>query len=207
MGFSYDYNELSSEVLFDLYHKGNMSAFTTLLERHKKMIFGLIFRYIRNTSQAEEVFQDVFYKICKNKDQFRESVSFKSWIATIAKNTSIDFLRKQKKELGTLSLDEMPHSGLDRPLNEQLKDENTANPLDVANFKSEDASINDLLDELPVEQKETFVMKVMMDMTFEEIAESMNVSVNTAKSRHRYALKALRSILKRRETLAQANSL
>lgn len=201
MGFAYDYKELSSEVLFARYSKGDILAFDALLARHQKLIYTLILRYVRNPSHADEVFQEVFFKICKNKDQFRESVSFKSWLATIARNTSIDFLRRQKKELGVLSLDEQKPESNDRALNERLTDEEALSPLDTVIHRFEDEELNTLLDDLPIEQKETFVMKVVMEMTFEEIAEAMKISVNTAKSRHRYALKALRGLIKRQQVL------
>lgn len=201
MGFNYDYKELSSEVLFGRYAKGDILAFDALLARHQKLIFSLIMRYVRNPAHADEIFQEVFYKICKNKDQFRESVSFKSWLATIAKNTSIDFLRRQKKELGVLPLDDQRLEAEGRPLSDRLSNEDDLSPLETVIHRFEDTELNTLLDELPVEQKETFVLKVVMDMTFEEIAVSMKISVNTAKSRHRYALKALRGLVKRQQLM------
>jgi len=197
MPLDYDYTELSSEVLFTRYIKGDLQAFETLLARHQKLIFSLILRYVKNPSQADEVFQEVFFKICKNKDQFRESVSFKSWLVTIARNTCIDFIRRQKKELGILPLDEIAPDAKDLPLAERLTNADELSPLDTVIHHVEDQHLRELLDELPIEQKETFALKVLSDMTFEEIAASMKVSVNTAKSRHRYALKALRGLLKR----------
>lgn len=197
MSFSYDYNELSNEVLFQIYtSKGELKAFEELLNRHKRLIYAMIYRYVKNQAHADEVFQDVFFKVCKNKDQFRESVSFKSWLVTIAKNTSIDFLRKQKREQNVQSLDPMVQ-GDERSLAETVHDQNDKSPLQDVIESVENEQLNTLLEELPQEQKETFMMKVIMEMTFEEIAEAMKVSINTAKSRHRYALKALRGLVKR----------
>ncbi len=206
MTLSYDYKELSGEVLFGLYGKGDIAAFEELLQRHQKLIFSLIFRYVRNASHADEIFQDVFLKICKNKDQFREAVSFKSWLVTIARNTCIDFIRRHKKEIGSVPFDGKPENSENRPLSERLAKENELTPLDQVTHRFEDEHLNELLENLPSEQKETFVMKVVMDMTFEEIAASMRVSVNTAKSRHRYALKTLRSLVKRERFLERATS-
>lgn len=199
----YDYKELSNEVLFQRYGKGDLQAFEELLARHKRLIFHLILRYVRNQARAEEVFQDVFLKVCKNKDRFREAVSFKSWLVTITKNTCIDYLRRQQRELKVQSLDHGFGEDDDRALSDRIADENARTPLQSALESIENEHLNQLLDNLPQEQKETFMLKVIHEMTFEEIAEATKVSTNTAKSRHRYALKALRALVNRQRFLEE----
>lgn len=193
----------SDEILFRRYCEGDVAAFNTLLKRMKGLVYSLILRFTHNTALADEIFQEVFLKVCKNKDQFRESISFKSWLMTICRNTCIDFTRKQGRTFKTTPLDGDGNDE-DRSLNEKLASTNPT-PLDELSFKIEDEELNELLDQLPNEQRDTFHMKIIGDMTFEEIGAAMKCSTNTAKSRFRYALVTLRSLVRRQQFLAETN--
>ena len=203
MGFEYDYKELTEEVLFNRYVGGDLKAFDVLLERMKGLVYSMILRYIRNDSQADEIFQEVFLKVCRNKDQFRHSTSFKSWLVTITKNTCIDATRKDKRTLKTSPLDDQNNEN-DRALSDKVADEGPT-PMDALTTQFENQELEALLDELPLTQRETFYMKVIMELTFEEIGEAMDVSTNTAKSRYRYALSTLRSLVKRKQLMEKAS--
>jgi RNA polymerase sigma-70 factor, ECF subfamily len=197
-----DYPHISNEILFNRYRGGDLKAFNELLKRMKGLIYTLIMSYVRNHAQADEIFQEVFFKVCKNKDQFRESVSFKSWLVTITKNTCIDQLRRKKHAYKMDSLD--GYADDDRPaLSEKIA---TPDPTPAENLaiQIENKELKDLLKQLPAEQSETFYLKVVMEMTFEEIGTSMDCSSNTAKSRYRYALDTLRGIVKRKKLLEKA---
>ncbi|MCP5463959.1 MAG: sigma-70 family RNA polymerase sigma factor [Deltaproteobacteria bacterium] len=195
-----DYPNLSEEVLFNRYRGGDTKAFDHLLERTQGLVYSQILRYFKKRQQADEIFQEVFFKVCRNKDQFRESVSFKSWLVTIARNTCIDHLRKKQRTPFIESLDNPEDD--QRSLSETLPDAQLA-PDEIANLKLEDSQVAALLQQLPEEQSETFFMKVMQDLTFEEIGQAMNCSANTAKSRYRYAVSSLQALVKRREFLRQ----
>lgn len=205
MQFKYDYKTLTEEILFKRYCEGDIEAFDVLLERLKGLAYSMILRYVKNDSLADEVFQEVFFKICKNKDQFREAVSFKSWLVTICRNTCIDLARKQGRELKTNSLDALGSGEDERSLAEKLASD-APTPLDDASLKVENEELAELLENLPAEQRETFYQKVVMEMTFEEIGQAMACSTNTAKSRYRYALVTLRSLVKRKRLLDKAAS-
>lgn len=204
MEFNYDYKNLTEELLFKRYCEGDIKAFDVLLERLQGLAYSMILRYIKNASLADEIFQEVFFKVCKNKDQFREAVSFKSWLVTICRNTCIDYTRKQSREFKTTSLD----GGIEdesRSLAEQIAAD-APSPLEEVSLKIEDAQLTEILDKLPDEQRDTFYQKVVMEMTFEEIGSAMGCSANTAKSRYRYALVALRSLVNRKRLLNKAAS-
>lgn len=205
MDFSYDYKELSDEILFNKYQNGDVKAFEYLLNKHKGLIYSLILRSFKDPGIADEIFQEVFFKVCRNKDLFRESVSFKSWLVTICRNTCIDFARKSNRQLKTVSLDGQRDEENSRSLSEKVASEEPT-PMDELNFKLENKQLNELLDNLPKEQKETFYLKIIMEMTFEEIGEATDCSVNTAKSRYRYALNSLRGLIKRKKFLDKAVS-
>lgn len=200
---SKDFSGLTDEVLFNRYMGGDVAAFDALLMRNKGLIYSLILRYVKKTNIADEVFQEVFLKVCKNKDLFRQAVSFKSWLVTICRNTCIDYTRKQFRTLKTESLDGFAEDGDKRNLSEVVASEDL-NPGEVLDIQVETEWMQELLDQLPVDQRETFYMKVVMELTFEEIGESMKCSTNTAKSRYRYALASLRSLVRRQKMLGKA---
>jgi RNA polymerase sigma factor (sigma-70 family) len=194
-----DYTQLTDEVLFNRYSGGDLKAFDVLMRRHKGLIYSLILRFVRNSQQADELFQDVFLKICKNRDQFREAVSFKSWMVTICRNTCIDHVRHIKRIPGMDSFDaEGDEEG--RSLSEKIASSGPQ-PLETLTINFENQELTELMDKLPAEQRETFALKILGDLTFEEIGGAMNVSVNTAKSRYRYALETLRGQVNRKRLL------
>lgn len=197
-----DYKDLNEEILFNRYTGGDTKAFDALLERTKGLVYSLILRYVRNDSEADEIFQEVFFKVCKYKDQFRHSTSFKSWLVTITKNTCIDATRKGKRTIKTTALDEVDTNG-ERQLSELVADD-AAGPADHLDWRLEQNEMEDLLDKLPEEQREVFYLKIVMDMTFEEIGVATAVSTNTAKSRYRYAVATLVSLVKRRRLLTRS---
>lgn len=203
MAFDYDYKTLSEELLFRRYCEGDVKAFDALLNRLKGLAYSMILRYVKDSALADEIFQEVFLKVFKNKDQFRESISFKSWLVTICKNTCIDSLRKLKREFKTSPLD--PGDSEDRPLSERVANDERS-PLEELSLKLEGQELAGLLDHLPLEQRETFYLKIVMDLTFEEIGQSMSCSTNTAKSRYRYALVLLRSLVKRKRLVQKSAS-
>lgn len=200
--FNYNYNELTEELLFQRYCQGDIKAFDTLLARLKGLVYSMILRYHKDEALADEIFQEVFLKVCRYKDQFREAISFKSWLVTICRNTCIDYSRRFKRSGVTVPLD-FAGDGTERPLAEILPGDGLS-PLEEVSFKLEDEDLKLLLEELPSAQRETFYMKIAADLTFEEIGRAMNCSTNTAKSRYRYALATLRGLVKRQRFLRRA---
>ena len=197
-----DYPHLTNEVLFNRYVGGDLSAFDELLNRHKGLLYTLILKYVPNRSEADEIFQDVFFKVCKNKELFKESVSFKSWLVTICKNTCIDHTRKRKNRLLNDSFDNLPGDEHRAP-SESIASKDLG-PDQTLTIQTEGQELEALLDKLPTEQRETFYLKVIMEFTFEEIGESMGCSCNTAKSRFRYALDSLRGLVRRKKVFEKA---
>lgn len=196
-----DYKNLTEEVLFNRYCGGDLAAFEVLLQRTKGLVYSIILRSVQNRSQADEIFQEVFLKVCKNKDLFREAISFKSWLVTICRNTCIDNSRRQKRSLKTESLDGLPEDD-HRALSERVASQDDT-PDQTLTIQMENKELAELLDKLPAEQRETFYLKVVSEMTFEEIGQSMSCSTNTAKSRYRYSLETLRGLVRRKRVLGK----
>jgi len=85
----------SDEELINLSAKGNKNALETLVKRYLKIVYGASFRYARNSEDAEDIAQEVFIKVWKNLNRFKDGKKFRPWLCEIAKNTALDFLKKK----------------------------------------------------------------------------------------------------------------
>lgn len=185
--------ELTDETLFARYQGGDELAFGEIVQRYQGPIYGMIMKSVYNAATADEVFQDVFAKVIKKRDKFVEAVSFKAWLFTICRNTLIDRARKKNRRPTEQSIfiDE------EKPLEINLESKELSQ--DSASSGAQLAElVEEALKSVPAEQKETFYLKTKGEMTFEEIGEAMNCSVNTAKSRMRYVLQHLREVFRKR---------
>jgi len=193
----------TDEELIALYRQGDGKAFPALFTRYKGKVYFLVQRYFPNRERAEEVFQEVFLKVIEKIDSFDAAGSFRSWFLTICRNHCIDRLRQQSRR------PEIPESSLGSDDSDHPPPSATAVskevPGDDALYSSElGKQLQRALDKLPEEQRDTFLLKERMGMTFEEIAERTQVSVNTVKSRMRYALEALRRTLRGKDFVKEA---
>ncbi len=187
-------NSISDEELMALYQRGDQSAFQQLLTRHKRGVYGYILRYTGNEQESEEVFQDVFIKMHRAAPNWVPTAKFSTWLYTIVRNLCIDVYRK-KKIRRTLSLD-ATEEGEDRSLYDVIPSEDPH-----PDSQSSDAEIGKVLEaalaKINPDQKEVFLLRGKNGLKFEEIAEVLGVSVNTVKSRMRYACETLKNILEK----------
>ncbi len=169
--------ELSDAQLIAAYLKGDEKAFEILVKRYLKPIYSFIYKNIGNPEAAEDITQETFVKVWKNLKKFKHDKKFSTWIFTIAKNASIDFLRKKKP---TVSLD------LYEPVDCEVS------PEQKAYNKSKENFLTNSLIQLSPKYKEVFVLKYQNNFTFRKIAEELGKPINTVKSWHRRGLLALR---------------
>ena len=182
--------KLSDSCLISLYKKGNEAAFSHLLEKYTPKIYTTIYLIVKDKYIAEDITQDVFIKVIKTikKGKYNEQGKFLPWIMRIGHNLAIDHFRKEKRH------PKITLSDGNNILNCLSFSENKTE----TNQKNQETKIvlKNLIKELPKKQKEVLIMRHFMDMSFQEIAESTNVSINTALGRMRYALINLRKKLK-----------
>jgi RNA polymerase sigma-70 factor (ECF subfamily) len=194
----------SDDELIAAYLKGQADAFGVLFQRHKSGVFFVVRNYFPNRERAEEVFQEDFLKLLERLEHFDGSGSFRGWLYTLCRNHCIDRLRQQKRrpetpESAWVSEDE---DGNATPVARAAAE---AMPADERAYDRELAEhLETAIQKLPEEQRETFLLKERGGLTFEEIAELMGTSVNTAKSRMRYALEALRRSLRHKPFVKEA---
>jgi len=181
-------DELSDEELLLTYRDGDSSAFKALFQRYRGPLFNFLLRRVRDRSRAEELYQEVWTKVIERCEEFRGDSKFSTWLYTIARNRCIDHARRMKFR-SYKSLD-APRRDSDQPLVERV-----ANPGPSTEQLATGAALKERIahavEELPEDQKEVFLLRQLQGMGFKEIAEVVDVPLNTVKSRMRYALERL----------------
>lgn len=187
-------NEQSDEELMQLYQKGEEHAFEMLYWRHQRGIFNFIHHFIGESGgQAEELLQDVFLKVVKSSKRYKPTAKFTTWLYQIARNSCIDHFRKMKHRK-TTSLSQ-PVDSEEKMLLESTIANDNPSPEKAARISEITEVLKKAIGALPEEQREVFLMREDLNLSFAEIAELIGCPLNTAKSRMRYALEHLRKTL------------
>lgn len=181
--------ELPDALLVQEYVEGNENALATLIKRHESRIYGFIYSKISDRDISDDIFQDTFIKVIKTlkSNSYNEEGKFLPWVMRISHNLIIDHFRKNKK----------------MPMFRETEDFSifsimTDDSLTIENQLISDQvelDIRNLIEELPIDQKEVLVMRMYQDMSFKEISEITGVSINTSLGRMRYALMNLRKVI------------
>jgi len=183
--------QIEDSILVKQYIRGEEKALEILINRHNQKILSFIYSKVLDRDVAEDIFQDTFIKVIKTlkRGSYSEEGKFLPWVMRIAHNLIIDHFRKNKR---------MPkfEGSEDFNIFSVIKDDKLN--VEKQMIKDQiDSDLTYLIDELPDDQKEVLIMRIYKDMSFKEIAENTDVSINTALGRMRYALINLRKIVER----------
>jgi RNA polymerase sigma factor (sigma-70 family) len=191
---------LTDNELVDKFVSGDGNSLELLINRYRKQVYTYIFLLVKNQHLAEDIFQDTFIKVIKSLDdgKYRDNGKFLAWVLRIAHNLVIDHYRKEK-QLNSTSREDF---GVDI-LNSQKYAVRPAEDSMIDRQIRKD--IRELVDSLPIEQKEVLILRQYCELSFKEIAEHTNVSINTALGRMRYALINLRRMVKERNLTLTAS--
>lgn len=183
-------NRLSDHELLNNYISGNEISINILLDRHRKRIFDYIYMMVKSQDIADDIFQETLIKVVRfvREGRYTENGKFLSWVLRIAHNQVIDYFR-QKKQRNNISEGDAGYDLLNHP---KFSDRTVEEQLITDQIE---ADVRKLIDFLPSEQKEVVLMRYYMGLSFKEIAEQTNVSINTALGRMRYALINLRKLI------------
>ena len=183
-------SKLSDEELVVLYSEGNNKAFDILLTRYKNRIYSYIFYTVKDNDLTEDIFQETFVKVITTIKQGRyiEAVKFSSWLTRIAHNLIIDHYRQERNE-NLVSNDDSEEKDI---FNRKELSEGTIE--DSLITRQIHADIRRLVAALPDNQREVLIMRYYKNMSFKEIADATQVSINTALGRMRYALLNIRKM-------------
>jgi len=179
---------LSDQVLVKNYLDGDNTSFEILLTRHKSRIFAFIMSKIKNRDITEDLFQDTFIKVINSlqKGKYNEEGKFLPWVMRIAHNLVIDYFRKNAKMKNVRPTD-------DFNIFDVIHDGNRGQDEEMIR-KRVHSDLNMLIGDLPEDQMEVLKMRYFEDLSFKEISERTDVSINTALGRMRYALINLRNL-------------
>jgi RNA polymerase sigma-70 factor (ECF subfamily) len=174
-------NHLPDEELVNQYKtKRDEQSLEVLVKRYLPQIYGFARNYTGNRDNASDIAQEVFVKVWKNINKFDESKSFRTWIFTIAKNTSIDWLKRRTE----LPLDESFDLADDSP-----------SVLEQLMLKEKSGKLSFALAKLPAHYSSIINLYIKDDLNFREISETLKVPLNTVKSQYRRGLALLKKIL------------
>lgn len=177
--------------MLGLYFSGDQNAISMLIGRHRKRVSDYIFMMVKDRGVADDIFQETFIKVVRFLDEgrYKDNGKFLSWVLRIAHNQVIDYFRHTKQQnkiteayAGFDILGSMRFSNdtiEDRMVSEQIQED-----------------MRKIIEFLPEEQKQVVIMRYYDNLSFKEIAEQTDVSINTALGRMRYALINLRKLIK-----------
>lgn len=185
--------QASDQDLVKLYIGGDESVIEELLRRHKSKIFTSIYLLVKDQYLAEDIFQDAFIKVINTlrSGRYNEEGKFLPWVMRIAHNLVIDYFRKEKRTPTITSADGTDVLNLIQ-IHEESAEERMLR-------EQTHADLRKMIHFLPDEQKEVLIMRHYADLSFKEIAELTDVSINTALGRMRYALSNLRKMMNIKE--------
>lgn len=183
----------SDEALVAAYvERGDESAFRTLMERHQERVYGYLLGMVRDRATADDLFQDTFIRVIRalhdERGSYTRQGKFLGWVLRIARNATLDHLRKRRKWVDVEN-GEVDGSWWDRlPGDEPGGD-------DLLHRREQADVLRKCIDRLSPEQREVVLLRHETDLTFREIAELTECSINTALGRMRYALMNLKKMM------------
>ena len=166
---------INEEIIIRQMKEGNQLAFTLLFNEYSKQVYSLAFKYLYNRELAEDVVQNVFFKIWEKKKDIDESRPFNRYLFTILKNDLLNVLRDKDKEIFRIS--------------DNLNLLNT-----LANETEE--PVRRAIEQLSPQKRKIVELKISGKYSNQEIADKLNLSINTIKFQYSQALKELRMTIR-----------
>lgn len=172
------------------YAGGDLGAFDTLYNRHELAVWRFVFRSIKVQAVADDLLQDVWFAVARNAARYEPRARFRTWLFTLAHHRLVDYLRTARHHA---SLDASEDD--ERSLADTLVADSGFGPVRQLQSREQAAALIAAVEQLPLEQREAFLLQAEGDLSVQEIAEATGVNFETAKSRLRYARASLRQHL------------
>ena len=190
------YTNAPDSFLVKTYISGDEKALEYLVLRYKDRVFNFIYSKVLDRDLTEDIFQDTFIKVIKTlkKGNYNEEGKFLPWLMRISHNLIIDHFRKSKR------LPKFESKDKEFDIFTLIRD-NSKNVEGQLVYEQITSDVKKLVEELPDDQREVVIMRLYKDMSFKEIAENTDVSINTALGRMRYAIMNLRKLIETRKII------
>ncbi len=181
---------ISDYELIMRFIKGEQPCFEKLIHRHKNKVFAYISLYIRDQALAEDIFQDTFLKVIQSvkAGKYSDNGKFLSWVMRIAHNLIIDHFRRIK-QMNTISSDNYESDLFN---SKRFAEDNIEDDMVKRQIHQD---VRKMISHLPDDQREVVILRHYAGLSFREIAEITEVSINTALGRMRYALINMRKLM------------
>jgi len=186
---------IPDSVLIKKYLEGNEEALSILIKRHESRIYSFINSKIKDKDVSNDIFQDTFIKVIKTLkgDLYKEEEKFLSWVLRISHNLIIDHFRKVNRMPMQRETEDFSIFSIMQSDSQNIEDQTITNQIQT--------DIKKLIEELADDQKEIVIMRIYQNMSFKEISEEKEISINTALGRMRYAMNNLRKIIEKNKMI------
>ena len=171
--------------------RGDKTGLREIYEAYIGYVYRIIYEVLQNKENAEDVTSDFFIRLWDKADQFKPGSGHKGYLATMARNMAIDFIRKHKKEELTAMLQDI-ESGPEEEERSEKRFYKEINESEVEQNVIQDMTVQDALNTLKPAERQIVSLKVLSDMTFKEIAKAMGIPMGTVTWKYQNAMKKLR---------------
>lgn len=168
--------------------RGDGQAWKQLVDAYTGRVYALLYRQCGSAELAEEITQATFVKVVTQLDRYNEQGRFEAWLFRIAINRLRDELRRQKRQARSVDLATMPPEALGHAHNGPL-------PLDTLTTRERHRQLLEAVDQLPEADRELLYLRYTAEMSFAQIAETLDEPLGTVLARGHRALKKLRRML------------
>ncbi len=172
-----DYRSLEDEVLIERFQNGDLRAFDEIVRRYKDPLLNFVYRFLGNRTESEDIVQETFLRVFKNKHAYRKVAKFSTWIYTIAGNLAKTELRKRKKR-NLFSISDIGYEDKDY----EIADE-TLSPEKEVNSTMYDEIIQKEIQNLSPKFREVIILRDVQELSYEEISKIVKIPIGTVKSR------------------------
>jgi len=178
-----DYSRYGDEELMKEVKAGNMLAFDALYRKYSRRLYKFSYSILKSTQEAENIIQDVFLNLWLNREKIEKSSSVKYYVFAIAYNSAISIIRKKAKEIQFIEYVKTLQDFTQEPVDLQIE------------YAELDEKLDEIIKALPSRQKEVYLLHRVEGLKYSEIAEKMNISINTIENHMSRALKTIRKKL------------
>lgn len=177
------YADLNDEQLFALIARGDKEAFTVVYHKYHKLMYAIAYRYLMSVEQTEDVVQHVFTRLWEFRAELRIGVSLKNYLFTMTKNHVLNLIRNENSVVAK----NYEAAQLAPKYEDNLVDKMEEQELITLFYKA--------IDLLPTQKREICLMKIRDELSNQDIANKLHLSINTIKTHYSESLKLLRTHL------------
>jgi RNA polymerase sigma-70 factor (ECF subfamily) len=167
----------SDEDLIERFQNGDLYAFDLIVKRYKNQLLNFVYRFLGNAEEAEDLVQETFLRVYRNRKAYQKVAKFSTWIYTIAGNLAKTELRKRKRRK-FFSISDLGYNEKDYDISDEAY-----NPEKDVDGRMKEEIIHKEIDELSPKFREVIVLRDVQQLSYEEISQIVNIPLGTVKSR------------------------